>query len=166
MSPLVRHEFGQPCAGRDQTAEEPEDRPFHRELLEAETVVIVGRAGDLQLGQHHQEPRERDQAPGGVGSVAGKIGRARLDPAAGQLPVLETGWMTTLAGESERPVSRVAALSQAAQTALRLGRASDCLAVLAQRARLRLAPRAVVAPICRLTLRPGDTLPMLVELRG
>jgi DNA-binding NarL/FixJ family response regulator len=40
--------------------------------------------------------------------------------------------MTTLAGESERPVSRVAALSEAAQTALRLGRASDCLAVLAQ----------------------------------
>jgi DNA-binding NarL/FixJ family response regulator len=40
--------------------------------------------------------------------------------------------MTTLAGESERPVSRVAALSQAAQTALSLGRPSDCLAVLAQ----------------------------------
>jgi cytochrome P450 len=41
-----------------------------------------------------------------------------------------------------------------------------CLATLAQRARLRLAPGAVVAPICRLTLRPGDSLPMLVEPRG
>jgi cytochrome P450 len=41
-----------------------------------------------------------------------------------------------------------------------------CIAALAQRARLRLAPGAVVEPICRLTLRPGDTLPMLVEHRG
>lgn len=38
-----------------------------------------------------------------------------------------------------------------------------CLATLAQRARLRLAPGAVVAPVCRLTLRPGDDLRMLVE---
>ena len=35
----------------------------------------------------------------------------------------------------------------------------------AQRARLRLAPGAVVEPVCRLTLRPGQTLPMLVEHR-
>jgi cytochrome P450 len=41
-----------------------------------------------------------------------------------------------------------------------------CLATLAQRARLRLAPGAAVAPVCRLTLRPGDSLPMLVEARG
>ncbi len=41
-----------------------------------------------------------------------------------------------------------------------------CLATLAQRARLRLAPGAVVEPVCRLTLRPGDTLPMLVEGRA
>jgi cytochrome P450 len=41
-----------------------------------------------------------------------------------------------------------------------------CLATLAQRARLRLAPGTVVEPVCRLTLRPGDTLPMLVERRG
>ncbi len=41
-----------------------------------------------------------------------------------------------------------------------------CLATLAQRARLRLAPGAVVEPVCRLTLRPGDTLPMLVEPRS
>jgi cytochrome P450 len=41
-----------------------------------------------------------------------------------------------------------------------------CLATLAQRARLRLAPGAVVQPVCRLTLRPGDALPMLVESRG
>lgn len=41
-----------------------------------------------------------------------------------------------------------------------------CLATLAQRTRLRLAPGAVVEPVCRLTLRPGDRLPMLVERRG
>jgi cytochrome P450 len=41
-----------------------------------------------------------------------------------------------------------------------------CLATLAQRARLRLAPGAVVEPVGRLSLRPGDTLPMLVEHRG
>jgi cytochrome P450 len=41
-----------------------------------------------------------------------------------------------------------------------------CIATLAQRARLRLAPGAVVAPVCRLTLRPGVSLPMHVERRG
>jgi cytochrome P450 len=40
-----------------------------------------------------------------------------------------------------------------------------CIATLAQRARLRLAPDAVVEPICRLTLRPGGDLRMLVEPR-
>jgi cytochrome P450 len=40
-----------------------------------------------------------------------------------------------------------------------------CIATLAQRARLRLAPDAVVAPVCRLTLRPGDDLRMFVERR-
>ncbi|MGE5269323.1 MAG: cytochrome P450, partial [Thiohalocapsa sp.] len=41
-----------------------------------------------------------------------------------------------------------------------------CLATLAQHVRLRLAPEAAVAPVCRLTLRPGDSLPMLIEPRG
>jgi cytochrome P450 len=40
-----------------------------------------------------------------------------------------------------------------------------CIATLAQRIRLRLAPDAVVTPICRLTLRPGDDLRMFVERR-
>jgi cytochrome P450 len=40
-----------------------------------------------------------------------------------------------------------------------------CIATLAQRARLRLAPDAAVAPVCRLTLRPGDDLRMFVDLR-
>src|SRR5246127_1331564 len=40
-----------------------------------------------------------------------------------------------------------------------------CIATLAQRARLRLARDAVVTPICRLTLRPGNELRMHVELR-
>ena len=38
-----------------------------------------------------------------------------------------------------------------------------CLATLAQRVRLRLAPGAAIEPICHLTLRPGESLPMLVE---
>jgi cytochrome P450 len=41
-----------------------------------------------------------------------------------------------------------------------------CLATLAQRVTLRLSPEAVVAPVCRLTLRPGNSLPMLVAHRG
>jgi cytochrome P450 len=40
-----------------------------------------------------------------------------------------------------------------------------CLATLAQKARLRLAPGTKVEPVCRLTLRPGDALPMIVEPR-
>jgi cytochrome P450 len=40
-----------------------------------------------------------------------------------------------------------------------------CLATLAQRARLRLAPDAVVEPVCRLTLRPGKDLRMHIEHR-
>lgn len=41
-----------------------------------------------------------------------------------------------------------------------------CIATLAQQVRLRLAPDAAVAPVCRLTLRPGDDLRMFVEPRG
>jgi cytochrome P450 len=40
-----------------------------------------------------------------------------------------------------------------------------CIATLAQRARLRLVAGAQIEPICRLTLRPSDALPMLVERR-
>lgn len=41
-----------------------------------------------------------------------------------------------------------------------------CIATLAQRARLRLAPGAVVEPVCRLTLRPSDdSLSMLLTHR-
>ena len=73
-----------------------------------------------------------DPAPDGADSVAEPISRARLEPAAGEVPVLETPWLSVLADGSERPVSRVAALSQAAQTALRLGEVSNCLAALTQ----------------------------------
>ena len=41
-----------------------------------------------------------------------------------------------------------------------------CLATLAQRSRLRLVPGTVVEPIGRLSLRPGERLPMRVEPRG
>ncbi|MEA2741492.1 MAG: hypothetical protein QOH05_4799 [Acetobacteraceae bacterium] len=40
-----------------------------------------------------------------------------------------------------------------------------CLATLAQGFRLRLQPGWQVMPICRLTLRPGETLPMRLEPR-
>ena len=40
-----------------------------------------------------------------------------------------------------------------------------CLATLAGSLRLRLAPGARVEPVCRLTLRPGERLPMVLEHR-
>ncbi len=40
-----------------------------------------------------------------------------------------------------------------------------CLATLARTIRLRLRPGWVVEPVCRLSLRPGERLPMLVEHR-
>jgi DNA-binding CsgD family transcriptional regulator len=64
--------------------------------------------------------------------VAERLSRARLRPAAGEVPVLDTPWLSVLADGSQRPVSRVAALSQTAQAALRLGDVSGCLAALAQ----------------------------------
>src|SRR5437763_4559343 len=41
-----------------------------------------------------------------------------------------------------------------------------CIATLAQRVKLRLCPGAVVEPVCRLTLRPGDGLAMQVQHRA
>ncbi|TCH96881.1 cytochrome P450 [Roseococcus sp. SYP-B2431] len=41
-----------------------------------------------------------------------------------------------------------------------------CLATLGQRFRLRGVPGQRAYPVCRLTLRPGDTLPMVLERRG
>jgi cytochrome P450 len=41
-----------------------------------------------------------------------------------------------------------------------------CLATLARRVRLGLRPGHVVEPSCRLSLRPGDVLPMLIQPRG
>ncbi|WP_083747458.1 cytochrome P450 [Teichococcus deserti] len=40
-----------------------------------------------------------------------------------------------------------------------------CLATLARHARLRLQPGVDVQPVCRLTLRPGDSLPMQIFRR-
>jgi cytochrome P450 len=68
--------------------------------------------------------------------------------------------MVEAAAERTPPGPRICA-----GAAFGLTQAILCLAVLAQRARLRLAPGAVVEPVCRLTLRPGDALPMLVESR-
>jgi cytochrome P450 len=52
-----------------------------------------------------------------------------------------------------------------AGAAFGLSEAILCIATLAQKARLRLAPGAVVKPVCRLTLRPGDALPMILTPR-
>ncbi len=41
-----------------------------------------------------------------------------------------------------------------------------CLATLAAEFRLRLVPGTDVQPVCRLSLRPGETLPMVLERRG
>ncbi len=41
-----------------------------------------------------------------------------------------------------------------------------CLATLAGGFRLRLAPGAEIQPVCRLSLRPGEALPMVLEPRG
>ncbi|WP_255646772.1 cytochrome P450 [Inquilinus sp. Marseille-Q2685] len=41
-----------------------------------------------------------------------------------------------------------------------------CLATLARMVQLRLAPGAAVEPVCHLTLRPGDRLPMTVSARN
>lgn len=41
-----------------------------------------------------------------------------------------------------------------------------CLATLGQSLRLRLVPGTDVQPVCRLTLRPGNGLPMIVEKRA
>ncbi len=41
-----------------------------------------------------------------------------------------------------------------------------CLAALGQKLQLRLQPGADVQPVCRLTLRPGDGLPMIVQVRS
>jgi cytochrome P450 len=49
---------------------------------------------------------------------------------------------------------------------LGLAEAVICLATLFQAAELRLAPGAAVMPVARLTLRPGDSLPMLLRPRG
>jgi cytochrome P450 len=53
-----------------------------------------------------------------------------------------------------------------AGAAFGLSEAILCIATLAQRVRLRLAPNALVSPVCRLTLRPGDDLRMFVEPRS
>jgi cytochrome P450 len=47
-----------------------------------------------------------------------------------------------------------------------LAEAVIVLATLLQDFRLRLAPGAQVFPVCRLTLRPGETLPMVLERRA
>jgi DNA-binding NarL/FixJ family response regulator len=68
----------------------------------------------------------------GADSIAERVARARLQPKPDQVPSLQTPWAFALADGSERPMSRVAALSRVAQTTVRLGQVSECIAALDQ----------------------------------
>ena len=74
-----------------------------------------------------------------------------------------------LAGAPERPRHAYVPFSLGPRVCTGMGfglaEAVIVLATLLPAVRLRLAPEARVFPICRLTLRPGETLPMLVERR-
>jgi DNA-binding NarL/FixJ family response regulator len=86
-----------------------------------------------------------DQASGGADSIAERVARARLQPEPDEAPSLNTTWAFALADESERPMARVAALSRVAQTSVRLGRVSECIAALEeQRAAAGDDPAALV----------------------
>lgn len=74
-----------------------------------------------------------------------------------------------LAGAAERPRHGYVPFSLGPRVCTGMGfglaEAVIVLATLLQDFRLRLAPEARVFPVCRLTLRPGERLPMLLERR-
>jgi DNA-binding CsgD family transcriptional regulator len=70
--------------------------------------------------------------PGDADSIAERVARARLQPEPDEPLSLNTPWAFALADDSERPMSRVAALSRVAQTMVRLGRVSECIEALDQ----------------------------------
>lgn len=76
-------------------------------------------------------PAAGDPAPGRADGSAESVPSPRVyvAPGAAQLP---EPWLSTLASGAEQRLSRVAALGQTAQVALRLGQASECLAALSQ----------------------------------
>ncbi|MDB5375489.1 MAG: putative cytochrome [Belnapia sp.] len=75
-----------------------------------------------------------------------------------------------LPGAAERPRHAYVPFSLGPRVCTGMGfglaEAVIVLATLLQDFRLRLAPEARVFPICRLTLRPGESLPMVLERRG
>jgi DNA-binding NarL/FixJ family response regulator len=87
---------------------------------------------DPGSGDPGPDPPFGDERPADAGSIAEQVGRARLQPSPDQVPELPTGHLSALVEGSARPVSRVAGLGDAAMTALRLGRVSECLAALAR----------------------------------
>lgn len=92
------------------------------------------------------QPPGPDQAHGdlaarGAGSVAERVKRARLQVTAGVVPAPEP-WLSALGNSAGRRLSRVAALGQTAQAALRLGLAGECLAALTQQRAAAGADRA------------------------
>ena len=86
---------------------------------------------DPGIGQAGPDWAQDDLAVKGAGPVAERLIRARLHAAAGTVPGPEP-WLSTLADSAEQRLSRVAALGQAAQAALRRGQAGECLAALTQ----------------------------------
>jgi len=97
-----------------------------------------------------------DQAASGADSVGGHAARARLRPG-GETAASEVPWLSALAN-GEPGLSRVAALGQTAQSAMRLARATECLAALdEQRAAAGTDPPALVwaltvSAVCRAIL--------------
>jgi DNA-binding NarL/FixJ family response regulator len=82
-------------------------------------------------GPSHPDQPRGDQPVSGAGPVVERVTRARLHAAASPVPAPEP-WLSTLADSGEQRLSRVAALGQAAQAALRLGRSGEALALLTQ----------------------------------
>jgi DNA-binding CsgD family transcriptional regulator len=82
-------------------------------------------------GPSHPDQPPGDQPVSGAGPVVERVTRARLHAAASPVPAPEP-WLSTLADSGEQRLSRVAALGQAAQAALRLGRSGEALALLTQ----------------------------------
>jgi DNA-binding CsgD family transcriptional regulator len=103
------------------------------------------------------DPAHGGPASGGAGSIAQPLARVRLHPTAGEVPA-PPAWLSTLTDGAEPRLSRVAALGQTAQIALRLGHASECLAALDEQRSVAGHDRAALvwaltsAAVCRAVL--------------
>jgi len=122
------------------------------------------------------EPAPDDPRPGGDAPAPGaelieRLRRARLHPVAGAPPVSDAPWLATLA-YGEPVLARVAALGQAAQTAMRSGQASECFAALGEQRAAAGTERAAqvwaltLSSVCRAVLgQLGQSRADLAEAR-